>query len=400
MKPLEGIRVLDLTRVLSGPYCTMILADFGAEVWKVEAPKGGDDSRAFGPFQEGHSAYFMSINRNKKSLAIDTRTKEGVALVKELIPHVDVVVENFKPGTMEKIGLGEEVLKELNPRLVYTAISGYGHTGPWSSRPAYDAIVQAAGGLMSITGHGPGDFVRVGASIGDITAGLFGAIGTLLALFGREKTGKGDTVDVSMLDSQVAILENAIARYFVKGEVPTPKGNRHSSITPFEDFLCADDTKVMIAIGNNGLWKKFLTVAERMDLYDDPRFATNDARTEHYEELKPIMDAIMKSRPASQWVEDLVAANVPVTLVNNVKSLVENEQVKAREMIVTVDKEGVGPFSMADTPIKLTEGKGGTRTPAPFLGEDTEKILRSVLGKTDEDLDALRRSGALGEVEA
>lgn len=390
MLPLEGIKVLDMTRVLSGPYCTMILSDFGADVIKLEAPNGGDDSRAYPPFQNDNSAYFMSINRNKKSITVDTRKPEGVALVKELIPHFDVIVENFKPGTMDKIGLGYEELKKINPGLVYVAISGYGHSGPWSKRPAYDAIVQAAGGIMSITGHKPGDYVRVGASIGDITAGLFGAIGALLAIIEKIKTGKGEKVDISMLDSQVAILENAIARYYVKGEVPQPRGNRHASITPFEDFECKDGEKIMVAIGNDRLWSKFCTVAGREDLIDNEKFKTNPLRTENYDELKPILVEIFMSKEAQWWYDELVAANVPVTFINTVDRLVENEQIKAREMIVTANKEGVGPFKMADTPIKMDNVKGGFKTPAPFLGEDTNTILADILGKSEAELQELK----------
>ncbi|MDO5302054.1 MAG: CaiB/BaiF CoA-transferase family protein [Tissierellia bacterium] len=390
MLPLQGIKVLDMTRVLSGPFSSMILSDFGADVVKIEAPNGGDDTRAYPPFQNDQSAYFMSINRNKKSVTVDTRKPEGVALVKELVPHFDVIIENFKPGTMDKIGLGYEVLKEINPKLIYVAISGYGHSGPWSTRPAYDAIVQAAGGIMSITGKEPGDYTRVGASIGDITAGLFATIGALLAILERIHTGKGDKVDVAMLDSQVAILENAIARYYVNGEIPQPRGNRHASITPFDDFQCQDGEKVMIAIGNDRLWAKFAKVAQHEELIDHEKYNTNPKRTENYGELRPLLETIFKEHDAQWWYDHLVAANVPITFINTIDRVVENEQIKARNMIVTANKEGVGPFKLADTPIKMDNVEGGFKTPAPFLGEDTDTILQEILGKTTQELQELR----------
>lgn len=390
MLPLEGVKVVDLTRVLSGPYSTMILGDFGAEIIKVETPVTGDDSRGFGPYVNGESAYYMSINRNKKSITIDTRNPKGCDLVKEMIAKADVVVENFKPGTMEKLGMGYEDLKKINPEIIYVACSGFGHNGPYSKRPAYDAIVQAAGGIMSITGPGEGQYTRVGASVGDITAGLFTALGTLLAIIDKQKTGKGQKVDVAMLDCQVAILENAIARYCVSGEVPQPKGNRHASLTPFEDFVCKDGDKVMIAVGNNGLWKKFLTVANRMDLFDDPRFAQNKDRTANYEIIKPILDEIFLTKTAQEWYDELVAASVPVTFVNTIDKLVKNEQVLARDMILEIDQPKVGTFKAANTPIKMSRTQGGLRTPAPLLGANTDEVLKDFLGKTDEEIQELR----------
>lgn len=397
MLPLEGIKILDLTRVLSGPFCTMILSDFGADVIKIEIPRQGDDSRAFGPYQNGESAYFMSINRNKKSVAIDTRMKEGVELIKKLIPKVDVLVENFKPGTMEKIGLGyEDVLKEINPQLIYCAISGYGKTGPWSKRPAYDAIVQAAGGIMGITGMKAGEYTRVGASIGDITAGLYAAISIPLALIYREKMNKGQMIDISMLDCQVAILENAIARYFVKNEIPKPEGNRHQSITPFESFVCKDGHQVMIAAGNNNLWEKFLKVANKECLKGDPRFKENYLRTENYKDLKPWMDKIFLEHDSQWWYDHLVEAGVPITFINTIDRVVENEQIVAREMIKRIYKDTVGEFKLADTPIKSSEMNGGIHCAAPLLGEHTEEVLMNELNLKKEEIEKLKERGVIG----
>lgn len=395
MLPLEGVRILDLTRVLSGPYATMILGDFGAEIIKVEVPNTGDDSRAYGPYVNGESAYYMSINRNKKSITINTRDPKGCDLVRELVKEADVIVENFKPGTMEKLGMGYEDLKRIKPEIIYVACSGFGHTGPYSKRPAYDAIVQAAGGVMSITGHGPGQYTRVGTSIGDIIAGLYTAIGALLAIIHKRETGKGQKVDVAMLDCQVSILENAIARYCVTGTIPQPIGNRHPSIAPFETFICADGVQVMLAIGNNGLWKKFCTYINRPEMIEDERFKTNPIRAKNYEVLKPIMVDIMKSRTAQEWYDGLIEVGVPITFVNTIDKVVSNEQVQARNMIATVHSEKVGDFRLANTPIKLSLTQGGVRTAAPMLGANTDEILRNILGKTEEEIAAIRESGIL-----
>lgn len=395
MLPLEGIKVVDLTRVLSGPYSTMILADYGAEVIKVEMPGTGDDSRAYGPYQNGESAYYMSINRNKKSITIDTKNPEGVALLKELISKADVVVENFKPGTAEKLGIGYEDIKKFNPEIIYACCSGFGHSGPYSKRPAYDAVVQAMGGIMSITGPGPGQYTRVGASIGDIVAGMFTSIGTLLAILHKQRTGKGQKVDVAMLDCQVAILENAIARYCVNGTVPQPGGNRHPSIVPFEDFTCKDGVKVMIAVGNNGLWGKFCRTAGLEELIEDPRFATNPLRNENYKELKAIIDEAFLTKTSEEWYNELVAAGVPATYVNTVDKVVNNEQIKARDMIIEANHEGIGPFKMANTPIKMSETQGGLHTPAPTLGENTDEILRDFLGYSDAQIEEVKAKGIL-----
>lgn len=390
MLPLEGIKIVDLTRVLSGPYCTMILGDFGADIVKIETPGTGDDSRAYGPYQNGESAYYNSINRNKKSVTVDTRNPKGCDLIREMVAKADMVVENFKPGTMEKLGLGYEDLKKINPEIIYVAISGFGHTGPYSKRPAYDAVVQAMGGIMSITGPGPGQYTRVGSSVGDITAGLFAALGAILAVVEKQKTGKGQKVDVAMLDCQVAILENAIARYFVTGKVPQPAGNRHASLTPFQDFECKDGVKVMIAVGNNGLWKKFLTFAGHPELIEDPRFINNPDRTNNYDQLFPILDEIFHTKTAQEWYDGLVAASVPVTLVNTIDKVVTNEQVLSRDMILEVDQPVLGKFRMANTPIKMSLTQGGLRTPAPLLGANTDEVLKSFLGKTDAEIQALK----------
>lgn len=387
---LEGLRVLDLTRVLVGPYTTMILADLGAEVIKLEMPGAGDDARAFPPHVAGESAYFMSLNRNKRSLTLNLKAEAGKALFLEMVQQVDVVVENFRPGTMERLGLGYDVLKAINPRLIYAAASGFGHTGPYAQRAAYDAIVQAMGGIMSITGQPDGEPTRVGTSIGDITAGLFAAIGILAALHHREKTGAGQMVDVSMLDCQVAILENALARYAVEGVVPRPIGNRHPSIVPFEPFATADG-QLMVAAGNDALWAKLCRALELPALVDDPRFCSNPLRNENYTALRPLIAARMAGKTTAAWQTILDAAGVPNGPINAVDQVIADPQVRAREMIVDVEHPRAGTLQLPGIPIKLSETPGAIRRPAPLLGEHTREVLSTLFGYSDEEIDALAR---------
>lgn len=394
MGPLEGLKILDLTRVLAGPYCTMILADLGADVIKVEMPETGDDSRHFGPYQNGESAYFMSLNRNKRSMTLNLKHEQGQAMLKSLAGKVDVVVENFRPGTMEKLGLSYDVLKEINPSLVYAAASGFGHTGPYSGKPAYDGVVQAMGGIMSITGPEGGEPTRVGPSIGDIAAGLFTAIGVLAALNHRNKTGIGQKVDVAMLDCQVAMLENAIARYVVTKEVPRPMGNRHTSIVPFEPFETMD-SKIVVAAGNDAIWKRFCTVSGLSELADDPRFATNPKRNENYESLRPILASKMKEKTTQAWAKILDEAGVPSGPINYVDKVIENEQVLARDMIVEVNHKKAGKLKMPGVAIKLSETPGAIRTAAPLLGEHNRELLMEYFGYSDEEIEALLEAGVL-----
>jgi CoA:oxalate CoA-transferase len=379
MGPLEGLKVLDLTRVLAGPYCTMILADLGADVIKVEMPVTGDDSRHFGPYQKGESAYFMSLNRNKRSIVLDLKSPEGKATLKALLLKMDVVVENFRPGTMEKLGFGYEDIQAYHPSIIYAAASGFGHTGPYSDRPAYDGVVQAMGGIMSITGQVGGEPTRVGPSVGDINAGMFTAIGILAALNHRHKTGEGQKVDVAMLDCQVAILENAIARYVVTGEVPKPAGNKHASIVPFEPFETADG-EIMIAAGNDNLWRTFCKVSGLEALASDPRFDTNPKRLEHYENLRPLVAAAVSEKTTAQWQSILDQAGVPNGPINTVDKVIENEQVLARDMIIEVEHPVAGKLKMPGIPIKLSATPGEILSPAPTLGQHTEEVLKEFLG--------------------
>ena len=388
MGALSDIKVLDLTRVLAGPYATMVLADLGAEIIKIEQPEKGDDSRAYGPYKNGESAYFMSLNRNKESITLNLKTLEGKEILKELVKKVDVLVENFRPGTMEKLGLGYEVLKEINSRLIYASSTGYGQTGPYSQRPAYDAVVQAMGGIMSITGQADGVPTRVGTSIGDIAAGLFCAIGILAALQERARSGLGQMVDVAMLDCQVAILENAISRYEFTGEIPRPIGNRHPSIVPFETFNTLSDP-IMVAAGNDRLWATLCELME-LDIACDPRYATNPQRNEHYAELRPILAEKFMTKTAEEWQPMFDKAGIPSGPINTVDRVVKNEQVVAREMILEVEHPVAGTTRVPGIPIKLSRTPGEIRMAAPVLGADTEKLLNQYLGLTSDQVAELR----------
>ncbi len=388
--PLENIKVLDLTRVLAGPYATMILGDLGADIIKVEMPVIGDDARHFGPYLNSESAYFMSLNRNKRSMTLNLKTEKGKELLKEMVMKVDVIVENFRPGTMEKLGLGYDVLSQINPKLIYAASSGYGHTGPYSKRAAYDAVVQAMGGLMSITGEEGGKPTRVGTSVGDITAGLFTTIGILAALNSRNETGKGQKVDVAMLDCQVAILENAISRYVVTGEVPAPGGNKHPSIVPFEPFETLDG-QLMVAAGNDVLWSNFCSAIDTFPLCKDARFITNPLRNENYKELRPLIAEAMKKRTTLEWQDILDNAGVPNGPINTIDKVVEDPQVLAREMIMEIDHPISGKIKVPGIPIKLSDTPGDIRMTSPLLGEHTEEILKQLLNYDDEKIDELKK---------
>jgi CoA:oxalate CoA-transferase len=389
--PLEGIRVLDLTRVLAGPYCTMVLSDLGAEVVKVEQPGKGDDSRHFGPFKNDESLYFVSINREKKSVSLNLKTEKGKELFRKLVPEFDVLVENFRPGVMDKLGLGFEELKKINPRLIYAASSGFGHSGPDSLKPAYDILVQAMGGIMSITGWPDSPPTRVGASIGDIAAALFTTIGVIAALHQRNSTGKGQKIDVAMLDCQVAILENALARFQVTRENPKPLGNRHPTITPFQVYATADDY-VVVAMGNDSLWKTFCLTVEREDLLNDERFVTNGSRTENLEALNAELYPLFAGKTTQEWLDILENAGIPHARINGMDQVMHHPQVLARQMIVDLEDRKLPEVKLAGNPIKMDSVPERTsRRKAPAIGENNEEIF----GLSREELKKLADEGVI-----
>ena len=392
MKALEGIKVLDLTRVLAGPYCAMMLADFGANVIKIEPPNVGDDSRAFGPFVGKESAYFMSLNRNKRSITLNFKREEEVELFREMVKQADVVLENYRPGTMEKFGLGYDELKKINPKIIYAACSGFGHSGPYMLKPAYDIIVQAMGGIMSITGPEGGEPTRVGASVGDIIAGMFTAYGVMVALFHRERTGEGQKVDVGMLDCQLAVLENAISRYTTSGAVPKPLGNRHPSITPFASFT-AKDGYIIVGAGNDRLWVKLCNILGCPELIEDERFNNNGNRTTHAVELQHILDNIFKAKTIAEWLELLEKAELPCAPINTVDKIINDPHIKAREMMVELEHPVAGHLKMAGVPVKMSATPGAVETPAPMLGQHTAEILKEMFGWDKEKTEQFFNQG-------
>jgi len=373
--PLTGVTVVDLTRVLAGPYCTLVLAELGARVIKVERPGHGDDAREVGPHLNGKSAYFMSLNRGKESIALDLADRPERAIFERLLSRADVMVENYRPGVLAKHGLDWPKLHARWPGLILASISGFGQTGPYAHRPAFDMVVQAMGGVMSLTGHPGGPPTRVGTSIGDITAGLFGAIGVLAALYERTTTGLGRWVDVAMLDSQVAILENAIARYAATGQVPGPLGARHPSIAPFAAFKTLDKP-IVIAAGHDGAFRLVCDVLEAPELANDSRFATIPDRVRNADVLGAEIEKRLASRGAADWLARLERAGVPCGPLNDVAAVLADPQVRARHMIVSVDDPIAGKLEMPGFPVKL-DGvvESDERAPAPDLDADRAKIL-------------------------
>ena len=376
--PLSGVTVVDLTRILAGPYCTMVLADLGARVIKIEMPGRGDDARHFGPFVGGRSAYFMSLNRGKESIALDLKEARDRDIFERLLARADVVVENFRAGTMERLGYGWEALHGRFPGLIYAAASGFGHTGPYAGRPAYDMVVQAMGGIMSLTGHPGGPPTRVGTSIGDIAAGLFTALGVNAALVHRARTGAGMKVDVAMLDCQLAILENAIARCVATGESPGPLGARHPSIAPFEAFRCKDGYIIMAA-GNDKLFARLARTIGRPGLADDPLFADNELRTRNVAALREQIEAALGERTCARWLALLEAAAIPCGPINDIAAVLADPQVGARNMVIAAADDGAGAVRMAGNPIKLSGfDDPPLRAPAPDLDGDRAGIMKEL----------------------
>jgi CoA:oxalate CoA-transferase len=376
--PLSGITIVDLSRILAGPYCTLLLAELGARVIKVEAPKTGDDARQYGPFTNGKSTYFASVNRGKESIALDLKAAADRDIFERLLDKADALVENFRPGTMERLGYGWEQLHPRYPRLVYAAASGFGHTGPFSHYPSYDMVVQGLGGIMSITGHPGQPSPRIGTSVGDLAGGLYTTIALNAALLHRERTGEATKVDVALFDCQLALLENAIMRYTTSGEIPGPLGARHPSITPFEAFR-AQDGDIIIAAGNDGLWVKLTEALGHPELAQRPEYKTNPLRNQHQQQLKNEIDAILSTNTRDHWIALLEAAGLPCGPVNNVAQAIAHPQVAARNMLVEVDDATTGPLKLVGNPMKLSAFEDPkTRAAAPDLDADRAKILREL----------------------
>ena len=393
--PLEGIRVVDLTRILAGPYCTMMLGDMGAEIIKIENPDGGDDTRGWGPpFLNGVSTYFISINRNKKSLTLNLKDERGKELLRDLIREGDVVVENFRPGALEKLGFSWEEIHRINPAVIFASLSGFGQTGPRKSEPGFDVVIQGEGGIMSITGEPDGPPSKFGASIADITAGMLAAQGILLSLYHREKTGVGQMVDVGMLDGQVALLTYHANNYFGTGKLPPRRGNKHPSITPYEMYACKDGY-FNLGVGNDSLWRRFCDAMGLGDIKEDPRFAVNKDRVDNRLELQEILDAFFAGKTVGETLDTLRGAGIPCGPINNLAQALSDPQVLAREMVVDVDVPVAGPTKVTGVPIKLSETPGAVRTPPPVLGQHTDEVLESVLGMDEAQRSVLREEGVV-----
>ncbi len=398
-RALEGIRVIDMSHVLAAPTTTMFLADLGAEVIHLEPPHG-DDAREYGPFAgkpgKNRSGYFISLNRNKKSLVLNLKLEKGREVLRELIRVSDVIIENFRPMTMKKMGFGWEEIRKMNPRIIYAAISGFGHDSPheYASRASYDMVAQAYSGLMSITGPVGGPPCRVGSSVGDIIAGQQAVIGVLAALSYREKTGRGQFYDGSMVDGLFTVLESAVARYTMTGNIPGPLGGAHPSITPFEAFR-TKDSWVIVAAGNDSLWAKLCRILNREDLIHDRRFENNHLRTENQKELSEILTAELVKKTTAEWIEIFEKQDIPYSRINNIKEICEDKVIRHRNMLVTVNQPDVGPVRIAGSPIRLSETPGEVVTHAPLLGEHSEEVLRTVLGYDRTRIEALKAEGVI-----
>jgi CoA:oxalate CoA-transferase len=391
---LSDVRVLDFTRVLAGPFASMIMADLGAEVIKVEEPRTGDEARGFGPFVNGQSAYFTSINRGKRSVGIDLRTEAGRDLARDLAGHSDVLIENFRPGTMDRFGLDYQTLHTACPGLVYVSISGFGQTGPYAQRPAYDVIIQAMSGLASITGNPQSPPVRVGTSISDLGAALYGVIGILAALRVAGQSGRGQHLDISMLDTQVALLENAVARYDVTGEVPAPLGSQHPAITPFQFFKAADGY-IVVAAGNDNLFGQLCRRLGVEELAEDSRFLSNSLRTENRSDLEDLLNQAFSQRTVDDWLEDLIEAGVPCGPIQDIAQVMADPHIASREMIVRLEQPGAGELAMPASPLRFSETPRTPPRPAPGLGQHTDDILGTLLGLDAEAIAALRSQGVI-----
>ena len=387
---LDGVKVLDLSRVLAGPYCGMMLADMGADVIKIEIPGKGDDARGNFPIINGESAYYMNLNRNKKGMTLNLKSEKGKEILRKLVADSDILIENYRPGVMEKLGLGYEDLKKINPGLIYGCVSGFGHYGPYSGRAGYDIIGQAVSGLMSTTGWPGGKPTRTGTAIADVMGGLSCCTGILAAYINRLKTGEGEKVDVSLVDSMVSSLEIINIIYLCTGKVPERIGNRYEAIYPYDSFEAADGSLV-IGAGNDKLFKILCAAMDKPELLVDKRFDCNNSRVLNHAELKPIIEDWLRDKKIDETVDRLLAAGIPAAPINTIDRVAKDPHIaEAREMFVEIDHPKAGRLKMTGNQIKLSNNKINTFRPAPLLSQDTEEILCKKLGMTEEDVDRLR----------
>ncbi len=392
--PLAGVRILDLSRILSGPFTTMVFADLGADVIKLENPRTGDDTREWAPpYQGDQSAYFLSVNRNKRGIAVDLKTARGRDIALRIADRADVVVEDFRPGTAGRLGLGYNDLSARNPQLIYASISGFGQTGPYASEPGYDAIAQALGGLMSVTGEADGAPVRVGNSAADLGASMWAAIGILAALHARHTTGRGEWIDISLLDGQIASLTYLAGGYFASGEVPRRYGSAHPTIVPYQALRTADG-HLMVAVGNDTLWQRFATLVGLPELVYDPRFVTNPQRVANRTLLIPLIETALAARSSAAWADELSRAGIPAGAINGIDAALAHPQVQARDMVLAAEHPTAGTLRMTGSPIKLSRYTATVRRPPPELGEHTDEVLRE-LGYAAEDIAMLRDEGVV-----
>jgi crotonobetainyl-CoA:carnitine CoA-transferase CaiB-like acyl-CoA transferase len=392
--PLAGITVVDLTRVLAGPYCTMLLGDMGAEIIKIERPDGGDDTRGFGPpYLNGESAVFLSINRNKKSVTLNLKHPEGKQIFTQLVERADVLVENFRPGTMASLGFDYAAVSHLNPRLIYCSLSGFGQTGPYADRGGYDTIAQAMSGIMSATGHPDMPPAKAGVPVADIGTGIFGAFGILCAYIARQRTGEGQHIDTSLFDTSIALSLMEAATFLAGGERPSPLGSTHRRNAPHGAFRTKDGY-IAIAADSAHFWKRFCQILELESLLDDPRFKTNAERVANKHLLQEVVEAVTITRQGRYWLEKLEAAEIPCGPVNTYAEVFTDPHVLAREMLTEVQHPVAGPVRMTGINVKLTKTPGALRLPAPTLGQHTSEVLRT-LGYTDEAIDNLKTAGVI-----
>lgn len=394
--PLQGIRVLDVSRILSGPFCSMLLSDLGAEVIKVERPGKGDPARILGPKVGEERAYFISVNRGKKSITLDIAVQEGQWIFRKMVPHFDVLIENFVPGTMARYNLDFPNLEKLNPGLVYASISGFGQDGPSAGRPALDIIVQAMGGIMSVTGEPGGAPVRPGVSLGDSTAGVFTALSIVSALWQRQSSGRGQYIDMSMLDCQVTMMENAFSRYFASGKVPGPLGSRHPEAAPFQAFRAVGGYFVVALITDDiDTWQRFCSAIGRPELGNDKRFIDNAGRIKNVDILAKTLQLVFDQQPVSHWLTVLTEANIPCGPVNDIKAVAEDPQVQYRGMMTTIPDPFAGNWRVENTPFRFSGAVTGPAGPSPRLGEHTRMVLHELLGMPAEEIDSLKEHGVI-----